>query len=970
LQNHVKNKSFGHPCEIRDYVYVKLLIVIDLPFETPPLQAPMPLINQINRAKQSGNPLRKGNMADSKNSFGARSSLVTDEGSAIYFNLGELENAGLADLNRLPFIIKILLENLVRNEDGALVTAEDVENMARWDANASGDHELPFMPSRVLLQDFTGIPSLVDLAAMREVADRMYGNPVKINPVIPSELVIDHSVQVDHFGTKAAFEKNVNREFQRNSERYAFLRWGQKNFKNFHVVPPATGICHQVNLEYLARVVFTKEVHGQVTAFPDTLVGLDSHTTMINGIGVLGWGVGGIEAEAVMLGKPYYLITPQVVGFRLEGRLPDKATATDLVLTITELLRKKGVVGKFVEFYGPGVGTLSCEDRATIANMAPEYGATTGFFPVDERTLEYLRLTGRPESFISLVETYCKAQGLFRTDEAPDPVYSDTAEFDMGAIESSLAGPSRPQQRISVFRRKQAFLDSTKDDIDPKPAPEPTPEPLMDRDCRDKRGVDVTINGETFRLCDGHVVIAAITSCTNTSNPSVMIGAGLLAKKATRRGLTVKPWVKTSLAPGSKVVLGYLEAGGLLDHLTDLRFHHVAYGCTTCIGNSGPLPGPVATAITDHNLSVAAVLSGNRNFEGRINPLTKENFLASPLLVIAYAIAGRMDIDFETEPLGSDPDGKPVYLNEIWPSSSEIEKVVKRVVTPEMYRKEYATVFEGSGPWESLPIPEGALFNWEPESTYIKEPPFFAGITGSLPDLRDIRGARILVLLGDTVTTDHISPAGAIPADSPAGAYLISLGIEPPDFNSFGSRRGNHEVMLRGTFGNIRLKNKLVPGVDGGWTVFLPEGKKMSIYDAAMGYQKEETPLLVMAGREYGAGSSRDWAAKGTALLGVQAVLTESYERIHRSNLVCMGVLPLQFRPGENRDTLQLDGTEAYDITGIEKELGPRKELTVTAHRKGGQKIEFRVIARIDSPVELSYYRHGGILAYVLRNLG
>ncbi len=920
-----------------------------------------------------------------KNSFGTESTLMTSDGPVKYFSLDKLSNSGFADLDRFPFSIKILLENLVRNEDGALITADDIENMARWNTASSADYEVPFKPARILLQDFTGVPAIVDMAAMRVAAKRLYDDPLKINPNIPAELVIDHSVQVDSFGSKTSFEENVDKEYQRNSERYAFLRWGQKNFKNFSVVPPATGICHQVNLEYLARVVFAKEDDGQRIAFPDSLVGLDSHTTMINGIGVLGWGVGGIEAEAVMLGRPYYLLTPQVVGFKLTGRLPDKTTATDLVLTITELLRKKGVVGKFVEFYGPGINNLSLEDRATIANMAPEYGATMGFFPVDEKTINYLRLTGRSENAIALVESYCKAQGLFRTNKTLDPVFNDTVQLDMSTIEPCLAGPSRPQERVPLFQIKQAFVEAARKACESTGKPPENKVQLKQKggyvtedegseskiccDTKDKKGVEVRMNETTFMLSHGSVVIAAITSCTNTSNPSVLIGAGLLAKKAVEKGLSVKPWVKTSLAPGSKVVMNYLEASGLLTFLENLKFHHVAYGCTTCIGNSGPLPEPIAKAIKDYDLVVASVLSGNRNFEGRISPLTTANFLASPPLVVAFAIAGKVDIDFETEPIGLDANGKPVYLREIWPTREEIDKTVKSVVGPEMYLKEYATVFEGSNRWKTLPVPEGALFNWDPESTYIKEPPFFKDITLDVPKLRNVKGARILALLGNSVTTDHISPAGAFSENSPSGAYLVNQGITPSEFNSYGSRRGNHEVMLRGTFANIRLKNKLVPDIDGGWTSFLPEGKIMSIYDAAMEYKKQGTPLLVMAGREYGTGSSRDWAAKGTALLGVKAVIAESFERIHRSNLVCMGVLPLQFMPGESRESLELDGTELYDITGIEKELEPRKELFVCAYRKDGSKKEFKVIARIDSSAELSYYRHGGILAYVLRNL-
>jgi len=885
-------------------------------------------------------------MTEFKNSFGAKSILNTAEGHVEYFSLSKLADSGFTGIDRLPFSIKILLENLVRNEDGNVITTDTIKNMAGWKTDASVCHEVPFMPARILLQDFTGVPSLVDMAGMREAAKRMQINPAKINPNIPVELIVDHSVQVDSFGSKKSFEYNVEKEFERNFERYTFLRWGQKNFKNFKVVPPATGIIHQVNLEYLARVIFVKNNNGQRMAFPDTLIGLDSHTTMINGIGVLGWGVGGIEAEAVMLGSPYYLLTPQVTGFKLTGNLPEGTTATDLVLTITELLRKKGVVGKFVEFFGPGVNALSLEDRATIANMAPEYGATMGFFPVDDETINYLRLTGRPENVIALIETYCKEQGLFSTKTMKCPVFNETIHFDMSTIEPSMAGPRRPQERISLSKIKKTFLNDFK------------VAPSTDNS-----------SAEHFTLGHGSVVIASITSCTNTSNPNVLIGAGLLAKKAVERGLSVKPWVKTSFAPGSKAAINYLKAAELMPYLEALNFHLVAYGCTTCIGNSGPLSKPVTDAVKDHDLVVASVISGNRNFEGRISPLTRANFLASPALIIAFAISGKVTIDFDKEPIASDNNGKPVYLREIWPSTEEIKNTVKRVVRPEMYRKAYENAFEGSNQWKILPIPEGMLFDWDPKSTYIKKPPFLKDVTKTIPELQDIKGARILALLGDNVTTDHISPAGAIPVDSPAGAYLIDQGLTPAEFNSFGSRRGNHEIMLRGTFGNIRLKNKLVPGIDGGWTVFLPDGQKMTIYEAAMKYQKEATPLIVIAGENYGTGSSRDWAAKGTYLMGVKAVIAESFERIHRSNLICMGILPLQFKQGENHKSSGLNGTEIYEIAGIENKFEPLKELTVCAQEKAGKKTEFQVIARIDSPAELNYYRHGGILAYVLRTL-
>lgn len=877
-----------------------------------------------------------------KNSFGTKSILNTPDGPVTYFSLNKLSSTGLANLDSLPFCIKILLENLVRNENNILVTADDVENIAKWSPTAPGKSELPFMPARILLQDFTGVPSLVDMAGMRDAAGRLNFDPMKINPDIPVELVIDHSVQVDSFGSTSSFEFNIEKEFQRNSERYAFLRWGQEKFNNFRVVPPGTGIIHQVNLEYLARVVFLKEDSGQRFAFPDSVIGLDSHTTMINGIGVLGWGVGGIEAEAVMLGQPYYMLPPQVVGCRLTNRVADDVTATDLVLTITELLRQKGVVGKFVEFYGPGIKNLSPEDRATIANMAPEYGATTGFFPVDDETINYLRLSGRPDKKVSLIEHYCKAQGLFRTETTPEPVFTDTIHIDMSTIEPSLAGPSRPQERIPLYKIKQSFRNSFKESYS---------------------------NESASELTHGSIVIAAITSCTNTSNTSVMIGAGLLAKKAVERGLSVKPWVKTSLAPGSKVVTEYLEAAKLMPFFDALRFNLVAYGCASCIGNSGPLSESVTDAINKHNLVAVSVLSGNRNFEGRISPHTRANYLASPPLVVAYAIAGKIDIDFKNQPLATDSSGNPVYLHEIWPSKEEIIKTIKEVIKPEMYSRAYASVFEGSNRWKAIPVPKKLFYDWDPESTYIKEPPFFKDISPDAPELQDINEARILALLGDNVTTDHISPAGVIPADGSAGRYLISQGVKPSEFNSFGSRRGNHEVMLRGTFGNIRLKNLIAPDINSGLTVRLPEGRKMSIYDAAMQYKKERTPLLIMAGKNYGAGSSRDWAAKGTALLGIKAVVAESFERIHRSNLVCMGILPLQFMPGENHKSLKLDGTELYSINGIQNGLKPNKELLVSVHGKDNRKKEFRVIARIDSQIEVDYYRHGGILAYVLRRL-
>ncbi len=890
-------------------------------------------------------------MTQHKDSFATASVLQTDRGDITFYSLQKLDAHGIADLSRLPFSIKILIENLLRNEDGDMVQAENIARLAAWQPAVPEAVEVPFMPARILLQDFTGVPSVVDMAALRKAAARLYGDPMRINPRIPAELVIDHSIQVDAFGSRQSFAINDERDYRRNAERYAFLRWGQKSFDNFRVVPPATGICHQVNLEYLARVIYTADRGGDTLAFPDTLVGLDSHTTMINGIGVMGWGVGGIEAEAVMLGRPYYLLTPQVVGVRLSGELPPQVTATDLVLTITQMLRESGVVGKFVEFFGPGLDVLSVEDRATIANMSPEYGATMGFFPVDAKTLAYLRLTGRPQHLVDLVEIYCKAQGLFRTDTTPDPMFSQTIELDMGDVHPCMAGPKRPQDRILLPAMKPAFREAVSG-------------------AAKTAGAPVELGEARFTLRHGAVVIAAITSCTNTSNPAVLIAAGLLAKKACARGLTAKPWVKTSLAPGSKVVMRYLQAAGLMPYFERLNFFHVAYGCTTCIGNSGPLPDPIAAAVRDHGLYVAAVLSGNRNFEGRINPLTRLNYLASPPLVVAHALCGRVGMDFDREPLGNDPDGQPVFLRDIWPADEEVADVVRSFVRPEMFQREYATVFQGSARWQALPVPEGALYDWQADSTYIKEPPFFEAVTAQVPVLEDIIGARVLALLGDSITTDHISPAGAIAADSPAGAYLISQGVNPVDFNSFGSRRGNHEVMVRGTFANIRLQNKLIPGVDGGWTRLLPEGEKMSIYDAAVKYAERRIPLIVMAGQEYGTGSSRDWAAKGTALLGVKAVITRSYERIHRSNLVCMGVLPLQFLPGESAAALGLDGTETYDIRGIADDMAPNKVLAVSARRNDGGLVNFRVRARIDSPVELRYYRHGGILNDVLRNIG
>ena len=804
------------------------------------------------------------------------------------------------------------------------------------------------MPARVLLQDFTGVPAVVDFAAMREAIRRLGGDPKKVNPLLPAELVIDHSVQVDKFGTAGAFAFNANLEMERNIERYAFLRWGQKALKNFKVVPPDTGICHQVNLEYLARVVFNAEQDGKRFAFPDSLVGTDSHTTMVNGLGVMGWGVGGIEAEAAMLGQPLSMLIPEVVGFKLHGRLAPGSTATDLVLVVTEMLRKLGVVNKFVEFYGTGLSSLSLPDRATIANMAPEYGATMGFFPVDEETLAYLRFTGRDAQRIRLVEDYTKRQGIFRTDATPDPAYSQTIELDLASVEAAIAGPKRPQDRVLLRNAKTSFATAM-EGVAPKRA-------------------EVQNNGDRFELSNGSIVIAAITSCTNTSNPSLMLGAGLLAKKAIEHGLQRKPWVKTSLAPGSKVVTDYLDAAGLSTYLDQLGFQLVGFGCTTCIGNSGPLPEPIGAAIKETGLVAVSVLSGNRNFEGRIHPLVRANYLASPLLVVAYALAGRMDVDISSDAIGEDRAGKPVYLRDIWPSPAEIEQAVRAAVKTQMYSKEYGEVFHGDDRWRSLPIPEGDLYAWNAQSTYIARPPFFDGMPKSPEAPADIRNARVLAVLGHSVTTDHISPAGSIQPDGPAGRYLIEHGVKPVDFNSYGARRGNHEVMVRGTFANIRLRNQLAPGTEGGVTLHLPGGEAMSIYDAAMRYQKEGVPLVVIAGKEYGAGSSRDWAAKGPLLLGVRAVIAESYERIHRSNLVGMGVLPLEFEPGQTPASLGLTGREKYSIEGIGA-LSPRKKVTVRATDDSGKTTTFQTIARADTPEEVAYYQHGGILRYVLRQM-
>ncbi len=881
------------------------------------------------------------------NSFNTRDKLSVGAQAFEIHRLEALEKQSLADLATLPFSLRILLENLLRCEDGRFVHPDDIRALAGW-TPSSPQKEIAFMPARVLLQDFTGVPAVVDFATMREAVKRMGGNPKRINPLFPAELVIDHSVQVDAFGSAAAFGLNAQLEFQRNVERYAFLRWGQTAFQNFKVVPPDTGICHQVNLEYLARVVCAVPSGNKLEAYPDSVVGTDSHTTMVNALGVFGWGVGGIEAEAAMLGQPSSMLVPEVVGFRLHGKLSEGTTATDLVLTVTEMLRKRGVVGKFVEFYGSGLSSLSVPDRATIANMAPEYGATMGFFPVDAETLAYLRFTARSQEQLALVEAYCKEQFLFRTDATPDPAFSDKLELDLSSVEPTVAGPKRPQDRVPLRQAKSSFTKVVEG------------MPL--------KSVAVRNNGDSFDLSSGAVVIAAITSCTNTSNPSLMLGAGLLAKKAVERGMHIKPWVKTSLAPGSKVVTDYLAASGLDQYLDKLKFNLVGYGCTTCIGNSGPLSDAIGAAIKDNNLVAVAVLSGNRNFEGRIHPLVRANYLASPPLVVAYALAGRMDLDLTTEPLGTDREGKPVYLREIWPTPQEIEDAVRESVTSQMYRKQYSSVFEGDAQWKGMNVPEGDLYQWDANSTYIKLPPYFENMPKTAPPLVDIHGARVLAVLGDSVTTDHISPAGSIPVDSPAGKYLVAHSVKPHEFNSYGARRGNHEVMVRGTFANIRLRNQLAPGTEGGWTLYQPGDEKMSIYDAAVKYREAGVPLLVIAGKEYGSGSSRDWAAKGTRLLGVRAVIAESYERIHRSNLIGMGVLPLEFKPEESRESLGLAGNEIFEIEGVAT-LTPRRTITLRAKSPDGKEKTFVAIARIDTPEETSYYQHGGILQYVLRQM-
>ena len=887
-------------------------------------------------------------------SLGTRKLLKVGSQGYDIFRLDLLEKAGFSKISRLPVSLKILLENLLRQEDGHHVNKGDIEALANWNPKAKQDKEIAFMPARVLMQDLTGVPAVVDLAAMREAMKRLGGDPKKINPLAPVDLVIDHSVQVDYFGTADALHKNSEIEFQRNVERYAFLRWGQTAFDNFRLIPPDTGICHQVNLEYLAPVIFRAKKDGAHFAYPDTVVGTDSHTTMINGLGVVGWGVGGIEAEAALLGQPIIMLIPEVIGFKLHGRLPEGATATDLVLTVVQLLRKKGVVEKFVEFYGPGLSSLSLADRATIGNMGPEYGATVGYFPVDDETLRYLELTGRDPDLIKLVETYAKEQGMYRTDASPDPMFTDTLELDLGSVVPSLAGPRRPQDRVPLTESKKAFKEAL---------------PSLMKSGAATKSVAVQINGDKFNLQHGSVVISAITSCTNTSNPSVLIGAGLLAKKATEKGLTRKPWVKTSLAPGSKVVTAYLKDSGLLPYLEKLGFHLVGYGCTTCIGNSGPLPEPVANAIQEGDLVAAAVLSGNRNFEGRIHANVRANYLASPPLVVAYALAGSMNVDLYNDPLGNDTQGKPVYLKDIWPSPQEVTETMRKSVRSEMFKKEYSQATEGDEQWKNMPVPEGELFKWDMQSTYVREAPYFDNMKKTPGEPREITGARVLALLGDSVTTDHISPAGAIERSGPAARYLTNNDVLPKDYNQYGARRGNHEVMMRGTFANIRLKNSLAPGTEGGVTVHLPDKKQMSIYDAAMQYQKEGVPLIVVAGKEYGTGSSRDWAAKGPRLLGIKAAIAESFERIHRSNLIGMGIVPLQFKPGENLKSHGLGGFEKFDVAGISAGLKLRQELTVKATSDDGKVTEFKVICRIDTPAELDYYRHGGILEYVLRQL-
>lgn len=892
--------------------------------------------------------------------FNARDTLKTEGGEYTFYRLDALEKAGLTDLKKIPFSIRILLESALRQLDGKSITADDVKRIAAW--TPQGERPgIPFKPSRVVMQDFTGVPAVVDLAAIRSAVDRLGGDASSVNPLVPVDLIIDHSVQVDFFATPDALQRNTEIEYQRNKERYEFLKWGQNAFENFRVVPPSTGIIHQVNLEYLSECVPAREVDGELQAFADTLVGTDSHTVMINGLGVLGWGVGGIEAEAAMLGQAIDMLLPDVVGFKLYGELQDGVTATDLALTCVQMLRDQGVVGKFVEFYGPGLASMPLSDRATIANMAPEYGATMGFFPVDEETLSYMRLTGRSEETIARTKAYLSEQGLFRTADTPDPEYTATLELDLGTVVASLAGPKRPQDRITLTDMKSEFRKALR--------AEKGLHGFGLSEEETKKKATVGTNGGSYEIGHGAVTIAAITSCTNTSNPSVLVGAGLVAKKALELGLKVAPQVKTSLAPGSRVVTEYLKQANLLEPLAELGFGVVGYGCTTCIGNSGPLPSEVAKAITSEDLIVSAVTSANRNFAGRVHPLVQAHYLASPPLVVAYALAGTVDIDLTSEAIGVDKDGNPVYLKDIWPSSQEIMDVIAESVKSEMFTEKYAEVFAGDDLWNAIKVSEGDLYEWSDESTYIHHPPFFQNVTPDLPAVKDIRSARVLALLGDSITTDHISPAGSIPVDGPAGRYLQSRGVKPSDFNSFGSRRGNDLVMVRGTFANIRLKNLLVPGVEGGYTRKLPEGKETFIYDAAVAYAAEGTPLLVVAGAQYGTGSSRDWAAKGTQLLGVQAVIAKSFERIHRSNLVGMGVLPLQFAEGESYESLGLTGEEVYDIVGLSDDMAPLSELTVTATAADGTKTEFTVTALLNTEIEVEYYRNGGILHTVLRNM-
>ena len=920
------------------------------------------------------------------NSFASRATLTSGNSSYTIYRLPALEARGF-NLGRLPFSLKILLENLLRREDGVNVTAADIEFLARWDAKAEPSREIAYMPARVLMQDFTGVPAVVDLAAMRDAIKTLGGNPERVNPLAPAELVIDHSVQVDEFGTAGSLAENTLLEFHRNRERYAFLKWGQTAFRDFSAVPPGMGICHQVNLEYLARVVFTRQIEGEVVAYPDTVVGTDSHTTMINGLGVLGWGVGGIEAEAAMLGQAVSMLVPQVVGFKLTGKLREGATATDLVLTVTQALRKLGVVGKFVEFYGPGVAELPLADRATISNMAPEYGATCGIFPVDAETLRYLRLTGRTEEQIALVEAYYKEQGLFHTAGSPVAEYTQTLELDLGAVEPSVAGPKRPQDRVllkdaaaSFAQQLPALLSPTAKPLGTRTAAAWKREAVTDAGLADKVPVHLTttvkerfgVDPDTY-LDHGSVVIAAITSCTNTSNPSVMIAAGILAKKAVEKGLTVPPWVKTSLAPGSRVVTDYYQKAGLLPYLEKLRFNVVGYGCTTCIGNSGPLPSDVSKSIDEHGLVAVSVLSGNRNFEGRVNVDVRANYLMSPPLVVAYALAGKIGHNFETDSLGVDQAGQPVYLKDIWPTQAEVAAAIEKGLSSESFRKEYSTVSDGDANWQGLKFPTGSVYQWEPDSTYIRQAPYFDGMKKTPAPVTDILGARVLAVLGDSVTTDHISPAGNIKANGPAGKYLSDHGVKTADFNSYGSRRGNHEVMVRGTFANVRLRNKLAPGTEGGVTRLLPEGEGMSIFDASVKYAERGVPLVILAGKEYGSGSSRDWAAKGPKLLGVRGVIAESYERIHRSNLVGMGILPLQFEDGQNAASLGLTGEEVYDFPGLTALLKDRlangRTLTVKATAADGTVKQFTAKVRIDTPQEIEYFEHGGILQYVLRQL-